>query len=225
MANWVQWTKNNNNQKDGKFVISHDASEKMPLVGVCHWLCGLKECPLLEDFVLCNGLRPLRASMICPSLEDFVTCNGLWPPKVSMICPSSESFVSCNGFWPPRVSMICPLSESFVSCNGLRPPRFPMICLLSEDFVSCNGLQPPRVPMICPLSEDFVSYNGLQPQGPQWSAPYWRTLSCTNDGLQPRWVTGYKQKQAKGNSGADKASRDVSPWWRWKIFCWLLGQC
>jgi hypothetical protein len=29
-----------------------------------------------------------------------------------------------------------------------------------------------------------------------------------NDGRQPRWVTGYKQEQAKGNSGADKASKE-----------------
>ncbi len=124
-----------------------------------------------------------------------------------MICPLSEDFVMCNGLQSPRVLMICPLSEDFVSCNELQPPRVPMICPSLEDFVLCNGLQPPRVPMICPSLEDFVSYNGLRLQGPQCCAPHWRTLSHTNDGLRPRWVTGYKQEQAEGNSGAGEASR------------------
>ncbi len=157
----------------------------MPLVGGCHWPCGLKECSLSEDFFTCNRLWPPRVSMICPLSEDFVRCNGLCPPRVSEICPLSEDFVSCNGLRPPRVPMNCSSLEDFVLCNGLQPPRVSMICPLSEDFVSCNGLWPWRATMICPSSEDFVSYQ-------------WRTSTTMGHRIQ----TGASRR----NSGADKAS-------------------
>jgi hypothetical protein len=52
-------------------------------------------------------------------------------------------------------------------------------------------------------------------------------LSRTNDGLQTQLVTGYKQKQAKGNSGADKASRECTTLMKVEDFSldawWMLG--
>ncbi len=52
-------------------------------------------------------------------------------------------------------------------------------------------------------------------------------LSSTNDGLQPRWVTGYKQEQAEGNSGADGASRECITLMKVEDFLldawWMLG--
>ncbi len=96
---------------------------------------GLNDLPLIRGLCLVQQTLTTRVSMICPLLEDFVLCNGLQPPRVSMICPLSEDFVSCNVLQPPGVSMICPLSEDFVSCTGLWPQRASMICPSLEDFV------------------------------------------------------------------------------------------
>jgi hypothetical protein len=53
-------------------------------------------------------------------------------------------------------------------------------------------------------------------------------LSHTNDGLQPQWVTGYKQEQAGGNSAADKALRECFTLMKVEDFLldawWTLGQ-
>ncbi len=168
-----------------KFVIGHEASKDAPQV--CHWPWGLKR---------------------CPSLEDFVSCNGLWPPRVSMICPSSEDFVLCNGFWPRGSqwsaphwrTLSCATDFNHQGSQWSAPCWRTLSC--ATDFVRQGSQWSATHRRTLSHATDFDH------KGPQWSAPHQRTLSCTNDKLQSRWVTRYKQEQAEENSGADKASRE-----------------
>jgi hypothetical protein len=83
-------------------------------------------------------------------------------------------------------------------------------------------------------------------QGSQWSAPYRRTLSCTTDfnrkGLNdlplirglclvPMMDFDHDGSQNTNRSKPKETAvqtrhrESVLPWWRWKIFCWMLGGC